>query len=68
MQNSKKIMLKPKDDTTNTFSIRVGKKLLSQFDELSQQSGYSRNELINFAMEAYIESVELLDSSKDIKK
>lgn len=61
-----KIILKPKEDTTSTFSIRVDKLLLTRFDTLSNESGYSRNELIKFAMEHYIDSVEVL--KKDTKK
>lgn len=61
-----KIILKPKEDTTSTFSIRIDKSLLSRFDMLSNESGYSRNELIKFAMEHYIDSVEVL--KKDNKK
>lgn len=61
-----KIILKPKEDTTSTFSIRVDKLLLTRFDILSNESGYSRNELIKFAMEHYIDSVEVL--KKDNKK
>lgn len=52
-----KIILKPKENTTSTFSIRINKLLLSRFDMLSNESGYSRNELIKFAMEHYIDSI-----------
>lgn len=59
-----KIILKPKEEKTVTFSIRVNKELLSKFDSLSNESGFSRNELIKFAMEYYINNVELEKNKK----
>ena len=54
----KKIILTPKKDTSIVFSIRIDKNLVVKFDNLSQMSGHSRNELIRLAMENYIENVQ----------
>jgi len=63
----KEIILKPKEDTTTTFSIRVNKDLLKEFDTLSTKSGYSRNELINIAMKEYIKSVRFVPDDESNK-
>lgn len=54
----KRVILKPKEDTTSTFSIRVDRDLVKKYDDLANLSGYSRNELISLAMKYYIEIVE----------
>lgn len=56
----KEIILRPKEDNSVTFSIRIDKELLKKYDELSNISGYSRNELINVAMKSYIEVVKFV--------
>lgn len=56
----KEIILRPKEDTTCTFSIRIDIELAAKFDELSQRSGYSRNQLIALAMQEYIDNVKLV--------
>lgn len=60
-----KIILRPKEDDTSTFSIRVKNDLLDKYNELSNKSGYSRNELINLAMQHYIEIVEFVPNDSD---
>lgn len=62
---NKRIILRPKEDDTSTFSIRVKNNLLDKYNELSNKSGYSRNELINFAMQHYIEIVEFVPNDSD---
>jgi len=62
----KKIILRPKEDNTSTFSIRVDKDLLKKYDDLSETSHYSRNELINIAMRTFIDNVEFESNKADI--
>lgn len=67
----KEFILKPKEDTTTTFSIRVDKALLRKYDELSNISGYSRNELINIAMREYVDAVKFVpntENEEDVQK
>lgn len=61
----KEFILKPKEDTTTTFSIRVDKALLRKYDELSNRSGYSRNELINIAMREYVNAVKFVPNNEN---
>ena len=55
----KKIKLRPKSVETTTISLRLGVDLLKEYDELANKSGYSRNELINKAMQHFIDNVEI---------
>jgi len=50
---------KIKEDTMVTFSIRIEKELAQKYDELSYKAHYSRNELINIALNHYIDVVKL---------
>lgn len=61
----KDIILRPKEDATTTFSIRVDRDLLKKYDELSNKSGYSRNELINLAMKHYIDKVKYVPDGEN---
>lgn len=58
-----KYILRPKEDKTTTFSIRVDNELLAQYDELSRCTHRSRNELINRAMRFFIENVQVETSN-----
>lgn len=62
-----KIILRPKEDSSVTFSIRVNKDLVEKYDDLANKSGYSRNELINRAMESYINSVKFVPNESSIE-
>lgn len=51
------IRIKPKsNDESTTFSIRIHNELKAAFDELADQTGRSRNELISMAMEHFAEN------------
>lgn len=49
---------------TSVFSLRIPTKLLQDYDNLSEKSGRSRNELIKIAMEKYIQSVVVVEKKK----
>ncbi|MBB6214111.1 putative HicB family RNase H-like nuclease [Anaerosolibacter carboniphilus] len=61
----KKIILRPKTDTTTTFTVRIKRDLLDKYDSLAEKSGYSRNELVNMAMETYIDQVQFLPNDSN---
>ncbi len=55
----RKIVLKPKEDTTSTFSIRIPRTHLEALERICKQTGHSRNELIKIAIENFLENVEV---------
>lgn len=59
-----KYILRPKTDNSITFSIRVKKDIIKDFDTLSEKSSRSRNELINLAMQYFLDTVELENESE----
>lgn len=65
----KKFVVTPKepykDEKTVTMTIRIDKQLQSAFDELSNRSNRSRNELIGMAMQYALENLEFLDDKKN---
>ncbi|MBC1936713.1 hypothetical protein HCA69_10070 [Listeria grandensis] len=61
MSKNDKIPLKKKDDNIYTFSVRAEKTLIDQVDKLSNETGYSRNNLIVKALEYYVSHVEIVD-------
>jgi len=63
---SDKVKIKPKKERDCMFSIRIDKTTLDGYDMLSSITGYSRNELINQAMEYYLKVVEI-DTSDESK-
>ena len=54
------LIIKPKrakgDDGYKTFSIRIKEETVSRFNDISAQTGYSRNELIGVFLEYAIEN------------
>ncbi|MEL7570767.1 MAG: hypothetical protein AAGU14_09445 [Eubacteriaceae bacterium] len=66
MASNDKVKIKPKKERDCMFSIRIDKITLDGYDTLSNITGYSRNELINKAMEHYLKIVEIdsVDESK----
>ena len=55
----KKIKIKPKEDNAATFSVRVPKEMLDELEKICNQTGRSRNELINIAIEYFLKNVEI---------
>lgn len=57
---SKDLIIKPKrakgDDGYRTFSIRIKEEIVSKLDNISTQTGHSRNELIGVFLEYAIEN------------
>lgn len=54
--------LEPKEETTITMTLRLEKELQQKYDELSQKSGRSRNELMNLALKFAIEHLQFVDN------
>ena len=56
----KEFIIKPKDEKTVTFTIRIDKEIQEKFDELAARSGHSRNYLINKALKYALENVKIV--------
>ncbi len=67
MDINEKVKLKPKKDRDCMFSIRISQHTLNGFDKLSNITGYSRNELINMAMEQYLKAVDIEATDEKMK-
>ncbi len=59
------LIIKPKrakgDDGYKTFSIRIKEETVSRLDDISAQTGHSRNELIGMFLEYAIEHCRIDD-------
>ena len=59
------LIIKPKrakgDDGYKTFSIRIKEETVSRLNDISGQTGYSRNELIGVFLEYAIENCRIED-------
>lgn len=59
------LIIKPKrakgDDGYKTFSIRIKEETVSRLDDISAQTGHSRNELIGVFLEYAIENCRIED-------
>ena len=57
---NKDLIIKPKrakgEDGYRTFSIRIKEEIVSKLDNISTQTGHSRNELIGLLLEYEIEN------------
>ena len=62
---NKDLIIKPKrakgDDGYRTFSIRIKEEIVSKLDNISTQTGHSRNELIGVFLEYAIEKCRIED-------
>ena len=54
-----KFVVTPKEDKTITMTVRVDKELQKRYTELSDQTGRSRNELINMALQFALDHMEI---------
>lgn len=59
------LIIKPKrakgDDGYKTFSIRIKEETVSRLDDISAQTGHSRNELIGMFLDYAIENCRIED-------
>jgi len=53
--------LLPKEETTVTMSLRIDRDTQEKYDELSDKSGRSRNELMNSALLYALQNLEFID-------
>lgn len=54
-----KFVIAPKEERTVTMTIRVDKDIQKQYTALSDQTGHSRNELINMALQFALDHMEI---------
>ena len=59
-----KFVISPKEDRTVTMTVRVDKEIQKQYTDLSEQTGRSRNELINMALQFALDHMEIQMKSK----
>lgn len=64
--DNEKLIIHPKrpkgDDGYRTFSIRIREEALAQINQISQQTGHSRNELICRLLDFALERCTISDS------
>ena len=58
------LILRPEDHESITMTIRISRKLKDKYDELANQTGYSRNHLIATAMTYAAEHFVIEDLSR----
>ena len=49
------------EESTVTMTLRIGKNLLAQYDDLAKKSNRSRNELLNQALRYAYDHLEFMD-------
>lgn len=62
-----KFIITPRDNESVQLSIRIEKRIQNGFDNLAKQSGRTRNELINLALDFALKNAEVM-LDKDIKE
>ena len=55
----KEFIIKPKEEKTVTFTVRIDKEIQEKLDELANKSGHSRNYLINQALKFALEKIKI---------
>ena len=60
----KKFIVTPKEDKSVTMTIRIDKNLQERYNDLSDKTNRSRNELINMALRYALENMELKRESE----
>ena len=53
------LVIRPKENTTITMTIRISSKLRDQYDKIAKESGRSRNELISMALKYALENMRV---------
>lgn len=61
-----KFIITPRDNESVQLSIRIEKRIQNGFDNLAKQSGRTRNELINLALDFALKNAEVM-LDKDVK-
>lgn len=56
----RKFIIMPKDDENVIMSIRIERRIQAGFDKLARESGRSRNELINMALDYALENAKIM--------
>lgn len=63
MVKKKELIIKPKrakgDDGYKVFSVRVKEEMVAKLDDISSQTGHSRNELIGIFLEYAIDNCRI---------
>ena len=59
-----KFIITPKEDKSVTMTIRIDKSLQERYNDLSEKTNRSRNELINMALRYALENMELKRESE----
>lgn len=59
-----KLFITPKEDTTVTMTIRIDKSLQEKYNELSNKTNRSRNELICLALQYALNHMEIKDKNE----
>lgn len=59
-----KFIVTPKEDKSVTMTIRIDKNLQERYNDLSDKTNRSRNELINMALRYALENMELKRESE----
>ena len=54
-----KFIITPKEDKTVTMTIRIDRALQEKYNELSDRTNRSRNELISMALQYALDNMEL---------
>jgi len=62
-----KFIITPRDNESVQLSIRIEKRIQNGFDNLAKQSGRTRNELINLALDFALKNAEVM-LDKDVKE
>ncbi len=55
-----KFIITPRDNESVQISIRIEKRIQEGFDDLAKQSGRTRNELINLALDFALKNAEVM--------
>ncbi len=59
-----KFIITPRDNESVQISIRIEKRIQEGFDNLAKQSGRTRNELINHALDFALKNAEIMLDKK----
>ena len=57
-----KFIVTPKEDKDVTMTIRIDRNLQEKYNELSEKTNRSRNELISMALQYALDNMELRDN------
>lgn len=59
-----KFIVVPKEDKVVTMTIRIGKSIQEQYNELSAKTNRSRNELIGMALQFALDHMEIKETEE----